>query len=114
MESEFVPDLDERHLAGAELGVRWNCHPKTAARRFKELGGAALLMGGSVLYPLSQIIAIERESVSRFAARKTQKPPQFVAADRRRKERREEQRLVRLVRRQKHVAGGQAAEVPAK
>jgi hypothetical protein len=100
MRSEFVPDLNERHLDQTELGVRWNCHPKTAAKRFKELGGAALLMGGRVLYPLSQIIAIERESVSRFAARKTTKPPQFVAADKRRKEQREKERQARLARRQ--------------
>ena len=70
MQSEFVPDPDERHLDGADLALRWRCHQKTAAKRFKKLGGAPLQMGGRVLYPLSAVVAIERESVSRFAARK--------------------------------------------
>jgi hypothetical protein len=111
MQSESVPaGLNERHLDSGELGVRWHCHPKTAARRFRDLGGAQLLMGARVLYPLSQIIAIERESVSRFAARKTEKPPQFIAAERRRKEQREKENQARLARRQKQAKSAEIAQ----
>jgi hypothetical protein len=110
MRLEFAPDLSESYLSDKQLGDRWGCHEKTAGKRFRKLGGSTLLLGGSTRYPLSQIIAIERESVSRFAARKTEKPPQFVAADQRRKERREKERQACLVRRQKQANSVKAAQ----
>jgi hypothetical protein len=93
----------------AELGGRWGCHAKTAAKRFKESGGSALLLGGSTRYPLSQIIAIERESLSRFAARKTEQPKRFIEArERRRKER--EERRARQAQRRKQAATTELAK----
>jgi hypothetical protein len=88
MLSEFIPGPEEAYIDVLKLGARWDCHPKTAAKRFKNSGGATLLIGGSVRYPLSTILAIERESVSKFAARKTQIPPQFAQARGHRKKRR--------------------------
>jgi hypothetical protein len=100
IDSKFIPDATEHYMDMAELGDRWDCHPKTAAKRFKDFGGSKLLIGGSVRYPLSQIIAIERESLSRFAARVTAQPKQFVEA----RERRQKERLERQARRRRKAA----------
>jgi hypothetical protein len=101
MQTKFVPDSSERYLSDKQLGVRWGCHEKTAAKRFRKLGGSTLLLGGSTRFPLSQIIQIEREGLSRFAARVTEKPEHLIEGLKRHREQREKEREARQVRRQK-------------
>ena len=67
-------------------------------------------MGARILFPLSAVLAIERESINRFAARKTTKPPQFIVADKLRKEQREKERQARLARRQKQANSAKTAQ----
>jgi hypothetical protein len=77
MESLFQPNADESYLDSQQLGGRWNCHPKTVQKRAKRLGVPSLLLGGSVLYPLSEILRIERGAVATYSRRVTVKPPQM-------------------------------------
>lgn len=97
MKAEFIPDATERYIDMTQLGARWKCHPKTASKRFRNLGGSALYIGAHTRFPLSQVIAIEREGVNRFARRTTEVPERFIKARERRKKEREE----REARRQK-------------
>src|SRR6516164_6785463 len=101
MRLEFAPDLSESYLSDKQLGDRWGCHEKTAGKRFRKLGGSTLLLGGSTRYPLSQIITIEREGLSRFAARVTEKPERLVEGLRRHREQRQKDREDRQARRRK-------------
>jgi hypothetical protein len=99
MQAEFIPGSSESYLSDKQLGGRWGCHEKTAGKRFRKLGGSTLLLGGSTRFPLSQIIQIEREGLSRFAARVTEQPQRFIEA----RERRRKEREARKARRQKAV-----------
>jgi hypothetical protein len=74
----FEPGVDERYLDNEQLGHRWQCHQKTAARRAKLSGIPILLLGGQPRYPLSEIIIFERAAVSKFTNRKTVFPKQFA------------------------------------
>jgi hypothetical protein len=101
MRSTFVPEPSESYLDAPQLGARWSCHPKTASKRFKKLGGTQLLMGGRVLFPLSVIISLEHEAISKFAARETKVPEQFAQA----RERRERERQARRLRKRTAALG---------
>ena len=94
MRSTFVPEPSESYLDAPQLGARWSCHPKTASKRFKNLGGR-------VFFPLSVIISLEHEAISRFAARETKVPEQFVLA----RERRERERQARRLRKRTAALG---------
>ena len=95
MQTEFIPGPSENYLSDKQLGDRWGCHEKTASKRFRKLGGSTLLLGGSTRFPLSQIIQIEREGLSRFAARVTEQPQRFIEARERRRKEREARRARR-------------------
>jgi hypothetical protein len=59
---KFVPDSSEDYLTDKQLARRWKCHEKTASKRFKNLGGSALLLGDATRFPLSEILKIESEA----------------------------------------------------
>ena len=102
MKPEFIPGATERYIDMTALGARWGCHPKTASKRFRKLGGSALYIGAHTRFPLSQVIAIEREGVNRFAKRKNEMPERFIAAWKLRQESAEKARAAREVRRRKN------------
>ena len=58
-------------------------------------------MGGRVLFPLSVIISLEHEAISKFAARETKVPEQFAQA----RERRERERQARRLRKRTAALG---------
>jgi hypothetical protein len=61
METTFVPGAEESYLATDQLAERWSCHIKTVQRRAKRLGVVPLLLGGAVLYPLSEVIRVRTQ-----------------------------------------------------
>jgi hypothetical protein len=101
VQTEFIPGSTETYLSDKQLGDRWGCHEKTAAKRFRKLGGSTLLLGGSTRFPLSQVIQIEREGLSRFAARVTEKPERLIEGLKRHRKQRQKEREERQARRQK-------------
>jgi hypothetical protein len=100
---KFVPDSTEDYLTDKQLARRWKCHEKTASKRFKNLGGSALLLHDATRFPLSEILKIEREAVNRFAARVTKQPEVFIEARKRRQKERQE-RLERQAARRRQAA----------
>jgi hypothetical protein len=88
MKEQFQPTAEETYVDGAELGRRWKCHEKTAQRRAKRLGVAALMFFNRTSYPMSEILRVEREGLKNFLGRKTQFPPQFIGTNPRRNRRR--------------------------
>jgi hypothetical protein len=78
--SIFEPRAAERYLDSIELGKRWDCHIQTVAARARKLGVPILLLGGSVRFPLSEILKIEQAAVARYENRKTEFPPQLAKA----------------------------------
>jgi hypothetical protein len=81
-QSIFEPRAAERYLDSIELGKRWNCHIQTVAARARKLGVPILLLGGSVRFPLSEILRIEQAAVAQYENRKTEFPAQFAKAKR--------------------------------
>ena len=77
MQVIFEPGVDEQYLDAGQLAKRWNCHLKTAQKRARTLGVAPLLLGGSVLYPISEILRVERGAVASFSRRQTVRPLQL-------------------------------------
>jgi hypothetical protein len=78
----FEPGAAERYLGSEQLGERWKCQPKTASDRARKLGVPILLLGGSIRFPLSQILRIEQLAVAQYESRKTEYPPQLAKAKR--------------------------------
>ena len=92
MIEQFQPTAEETYLDGAELGCRWTCHEKTAQRRAKRLGVATLLFANRTVYPMSEILRVEREALKKFVNRKTEFPAQFIGKNSRGKARASSQR----------------------
>src|ERR1700693_1105782 len=78
--SVFEPGAAERYLDSEQLGKRWQCNSRTVPARAKKLGIPVLLLGGSVRFPLSEILKIERQAVALYENRKTEFPAQFAKA----------------------------------
>lgn len=74
----FEPGAAERYLDSEQLGKRWQCHSRTVAARARKLGVPILLLGGSVRFPLSEILRIEQAAVLHYENRKTEFPAQFA------------------------------------
>ena len=74
----FEPGAAERYLDAEQLGKRWQCHSRTVAARARKLGVPILLLGGSVRFPLSEILRIEQAAVTHYENRKTEFPAQFA------------------------------------
>jgi len=82
--TSFQPGVDERYLDNEQLGLRWQCHPKTAQRRAKLSDIPTLLLGGQPRYPLSEVLAFERAAIGKFTNRVTKYPKQFEGTNPRR------------------------------
>jgi hypothetical protein len=93
MTAQFQPTVEETYLHGAGLGRRWNCHEKTAQRRAKRLGVATPVFSNRTIYPMSEILRVEREGLKNFVGSKTQFPPQFVKSNPGRDRRRHRKQL---------------------
>jgi hypothetical protein len=87
MIEQFQPTADESYLDSPVLGRRWNCHEKTAQRRAKRLGVATLMFANRTVYPMSEILRVEREALKNFVNRKTEFPAQFIGKNSRGKAR---------------------------
>jgi hypothetical protein len=74
----FEPGAAERYLDTEQLGERWKCHIRTVSARARKLGVPILLLGGSVRFPLSEILRIEQAAVAQYENRKTEFPSQFA------------------------------------
>ena len=79
-QSLFEPGAAERYLDSEQLGKRWQCNSRTVPARARKLGVPILLLGGSVRYPLSEILRIEQAAVVLYQHRKTEFPTQFAKA----------------------------------
>jgi hypothetical protein len=79
-QSLFEPGAAERYLDAEQLGQRWQCNPRTVPARARKLGVPILLLGGSVRFPLSEILRIEQAAVALYQNRKTECPAQFAKA----------------------------------
>jgi hypothetical protein len=80
-----VPSSEDQFLSFAELGVRWRCHPKVAAKRANELRipitrfnkRSLYVRFGDVLQAESKLV-VSREEIDALAAAKA-KPKEMVA-----------------------------------
>lgn len=77
-QTSFEPGAAERYLDSEQLGERWKCHSRTVSARARKLGVPILLLGGSVRFPLSEIVRIEAAAVAHYENRKTEFPSQFA------------------------------------
>jgi hypothetical protein len=81
-QSLFEPGPAERYLDTEQLADRWKCHPRTVSARARKLGVPILLLGGSIRFPFSEILRIERAAIAQYENRKTVFPPQLARARR--------------------------------
>jgi hypothetical protein len=77
-QSLFEPGAGERYLDSEQLGKRWQCNSRTVPARARKLSVPILLLGGSVRFPLSEILRIEQAAVALYQNRKTALPAQFA------------------------------------
>jgi hypothetical protein len=80
--SSFEPGVAERYLDSEQLADRWKCNARTVSGRARKLGIQILLLGGSLRYPISQVMRIEQAAVAQYESRQTEFPPQLAKAKR--------------------------------